>query len=420
MLLKKLKLADLAALDGAISCIRVWKLGNLDAKIMPSETLILRLAEMLNNNVGGGVMDFVWGPDIELLETSTEVHRFLGQAKYEPVLQAIFMGLGIPLTLYGTGEGGFTNNSLSLRTLVERLEYGRDMLRAFWEHEVRLVQRGMGFRFPARVVFDRLLSDEASQKQLVLGLWDRNLVSDEYVRDVIGAVPEIEDVRIRREHRRRQKGYLPPKASPFHDANRESSLEKIFAQSGAYSPSQFGLELEEKREGEESPTDRQAREQKRVEDSQPKGQPGQGRPLNSKDSQKRKQKVVKPRASQTFLRDVNWAEQALARIASLTTEAYLQATGKKSLRELADQEASDLENFKLALLCNLPFGSEVTQQSIARLMGQPLSIPPAVSKLIRQALGLYQNEQGKQASVEVSRRFSSLACALILGRGDDE
>jgi hypothetical protein len=65
-LLQKMKLADLAALDGAISCIRVWKLGNIEARIMPTEVAINRLAEMLCNNVGGGVMDLVWGPEIEL------------------------------------------------------------------------------------------------------------------------------------------------------------------------------------------------------------------------------------------------------------------------------------------------------------------------------------------------------------------
>ncbi len=31
IMLEKLKLADAAALDGAMSCIRVWKLGNLDS-----------------------------------------------------------------------------------------------------------------------------------------------------------------------------------------------------------------------------------------------------------------------------------------------------------------------------------------------------------------------------------------------------
>jgi hypothetical protein len=37
-MLKKMKLADLAALDGAISSIRVWKLGSLEHKILPTES----------------------------------------------------------------------------------------------------------------------------------------------------------------------------------------------------------------------------------------------------------------------------------------------------------------------------------------------------------------------------------------------
>ena len=44
-------------------------------------------------------MDLVWGPDIELLESKTNVHQFLGEAKYTPHLNSVYAGLGIPPTL---------------------------------------------------------------------------------------------------------------------------------------------------------------------------------------------------------------------------------------------------------------------------------------------------------------------------------
>ena len=37
MMLEKMKLADIAALDGAISNIRLWKLGSLEEKILPTK-----------------------------------------------------------------------------------------------------------------------------------------------------------------------------------------------------------------------------------------------------------------------------------------------------------------------------------------------------------------------------------------------
>ena len=135
--IEKLKLADMAALDGAISNIRIFKLGSLEHKIAPTKAAAAKLAQILGNNVGGGTMDLVWGPDIELIESKTNVHQFLGEAKYTPHLNSIYAGLGIPPTLTGTyGAAGTTNNFISLKTLTQRLQYGRDMLSEFWEKEI--------------------------------------------------------------------------------------------------------------------------------------------------------------------------------------------------------------------------------------------------------------------------------------------
>ena len=113
--IEKLKLADMAALDGAISNIRIFKLGSLEHKIAPTKAAAAKLAGILGNNVGGGTMDLVWGPDIELLESRTSVHQFLGEGKYTPHLNSVYAGLGIPPTLTGTfGAAGTTNNFISL------------------------------------------------------------------------------------------------------------------------------------------------------------------------------------------------------------------------------------------------------------------------------------------------------------------
>ena len=43
IMLEKMKLADISALDGAISNIRLWSLGDLDNKILPTKAAINKL-----------------------------------------------------------------------------------------------------------------------------------------------------------------------------------------------------------------------------------------------------------------------------------------------------------------------------------------------------------------------------------------
>lgn len=122
VMLEKMKLADMSALDGAISNIRLWKLGDIDNKILPTKAAINKLRNILASNVGGGTMDLVWGPELNFQESNSQVFRFLGSEKYGPVLSSIYAGLGIPPTLTGSSGssgGSFTNNFVSLKTLIE-------------------------------------------------------------------------------------------------------------------------------------------------------------------------------------------------------------------------------------------------------------------------------------------------------------
>ena len=96
ILYERLKLADKTALDGAISKIRIFKLGSLEHKLAPTPAAASTLQSILGANVGGGTTDIVWGPDIELLETGTDVQRFLGEEKYRPTLTVSYTHLTLP------------------------------------------------------------------------------------------------------------------------------------------------------------------------------------------------------------------------------------------------------------------------------------------------------------------------------------
>lgn len=376
---QKFKLADLAALDGVISNIRLWRLGDLKERILPSETAINRLAEVLMNNTGGGTLDLIWGPELDFKESSTDAHRWLGEAKYAPTLQAIYAGLGIPPTLTGAATAsGFTNNYISLKTLVERLEYVRRLLRDFWADELRIIQRAMGFRFPAEVVFDRnSLTDEATRLQLLLHMADRGLISTETLQERFGETPEIEQVRIRRENRMRADGKMTPVAGPFHDPQTKEAYTKLFVQQGVVTPSEVGVELKPVKPGEKIPLvhKKEQTPAKPGPEGKKKGQPGQGRPPGKKDKEKRKQKTVRPRTSAGLFAALDWVEASQKTVAEVVHPAYLAKANKKNLRQLTEAEFADLEKFKFALLCNLTPFEPVTAKVIAEVASKPLPVP---------------------------------------------
>lgn len=405
IMLRKMKLADLAALDGAVSYIRLWKLGSLDHKILPTEAAIARLADMLMNNVGGGSIDLIWGPELQLQETSTDISKFLGEEKYRPILNNIFAGLGIPPGLTGLpAPGGFGNNFVSLQTLVERLQYGRDLLIRFWANEIRIVQQAMGFRLPAQVVFDQqTLTDEAAQQRLLIDLSDRGLISDEALQERFNFIPEIERVRIRRESRMRANDNLPAKVGPFN-ADIKDAVKKIFAQNGYMTPEDFGLEAsgQPKNAGGQPVSDNL------------KGQPGQGRPPGAGDTKPRQRREVKPEkpVQAEYAAAFVWADSAHRQVCELTQPAYLKSIGKKNLREASAEEIEALEEFRFAALCQFSVGEEVTKEKLKEVLAKPINVPAPVHELHKETINRFVASKGSMPTAEERRRIEASVYAI--------
>jgi hypothetical protein len=371
-LYQRLQLTDKAALDGAMNKIRVWKIGNLEHKLAPTPTASSTLADMLGANVGGGTIDIVWGPDIELLETSSDIQSYLGEEKYKPTLMAIYSALGIPPTLTGTfGSAGTTNNFIALKTLVERLNYVRQIIINFWKEQIKIVQKAMGFRQPAIVEFDIMyLEDPAAMTTLLLNMADRNIISDEFVQRHVKATPDIENRRVKKENSAKEE-----KVSPYHQADQDYGLKKIALQTGVSSPSEVGLELEVKKEGEESLVD--IREKKKQKPNSPAPRieveesvvESPGRPKNSQDSAPRKPKVFQPKLKASA---ELWAKDAQEKISDVANPAILNHYGKASLRNLNSDEFKDLERIKFEILCNLDIGQAIDNNAIAHAAKNPI------------------------------------------------
>lgn len=358
IMLEKMRLADLSALDGAISNIRLWTLGNLEYKILPNKAAINKLRDILASNVGGGTMELVWGPELSFTESSSEVYKFLGSEKYTSVLNSIYAGLGVPPTLTGmaTNGGGFTNNFISLKTLVERLQYGRDQLAGFWEKEIEIIRKAMGFRHKAHIQFDQMtLSDEAAEKNLLIQLADRDIISHETLIERFKEIPDIERIRLKRELERRD-SVGPPKASPFHNANQKLELEKMDKQS--------------KIDKQNSP--------KPVQPPNPNGRP----PLKQ-DTNVRKKRVDKPRSKPGVAELLVWSENTMSTISSLIVEPYLNSLNKSNLRQLTKSECKQLENIKLDIFTNINPLSSVSNEDIVSLLKANSKTPQDFKKILK-------------------------------------
>lgn len=383
IMLEKMRLADLSALDGAISNIRLWTLGSLEHKILPNKAAINKLRDILASNVGGGTMELVWGPELSFHESNSEVYKFLGSEKYTAVLNSIYAGLGVPPTLTGmaTNGGGFTNNFISLKTLVERLQYGRDMLVKFWEKEIEIVRKAMGFRYRAHIQFDQMsLSDEATEKNLLIQLADRDIISHETILERFKEIPEIEKIRLKRETSAREEGKSAPKASPYHDPKHKQNLEKIALQSGKVTPQDVGLKTSVPKDV-LIPRPPVAPAGSAAPSAKPSN--SNGRPPLSNDTGPRKQRVANPRSKPGVAELVVWSETSWEQLSDILTNAYLKSNNKKNLRQLTKAEVNNLEQLKVDVLTNLPLLEEVNEQVIAQLLSANSKTPIDFAKLLK-------------------------------------
>lgn len=420
-LLEKMKLADLAALDGAISQIRIWRLGDLDKGILPTDAAIQKLADILLSNPGGGAFDLIWGPELSFEEVTTDVHNFLGGAKYEPILDSIHSGLGVPPSLTGSSKNtGATNNFISLQTLVQRLEYGRQQVANFWKNELELLRQAMGWSKAPDIQFDHMiLKDEAAEKALLIQLLDRNLVSEEMVIEMFGGIPELEKKRRRKETAERSSGKRTEKLGPYsHDKIHD--LVKIALGRGFISPEQAGIESEDSDDSTPFEKQIEIKNNPQIESPEQKGRSGEGRPKNSKDDPKiERDRKFKPRTSSEiagsigkFLNDMSWVKNAQSSISSVISPGILKHYNKKNMRSLSSKESLDVEHTKFRILCNLSKKSDINEPEIHKILMSKPKVPAIFQDCYQKLLDAHQNSVRRKPTIEELRNLYAAVYAI--------
>jgi hypothetical protein len=465
-----MKRADGAALDGVISGVRLWNVGSLEHKIQPGPGAIMALQDILMSaSETGGPRDLVWDDTLRLHETTTNTHQFLGAAKYAETLRAIYAGLGIPQSLTGSSSqgAGFTNNAISIKTLIERLSYGRTIANRFWKAELEIVRQAIGDKQEPMLVYDNMnLYDEAAEKMLWVQLYDRFLVSDETVQENFGMIPEVEARRIARENAARDKGSKPAKAGPFFESQPEHQMTKIALTQGLLAPSEAGVEKKPRAKGDMSLVENQNKQadkqlkaqqeldakkadlqaqqsqevheqrlqhkdaehkamlplkkqamKKKLSAPQTKGQPGQGRPSGTKDQTKRKQRRVLPRTSASELVQMTaWARTAQKVIAESVTPIMLERFDKKNVRSLSGDQVAELEQTKLSVLWATEPYTKVDAAHVTGVLARPLPLSDEIANLAASLIV----EAGIPQTAENLREMQISAYSILKGESDGE
>lgn len=354
-MLYRLELADRTALDGAISNIRIFKLGNVEKKLIPTEALFQRLDDVLQSHSPGGTIDIIWDEAISLEESKTTVHQFLGKEKYVPHLEKIYQGLGIPSTLAGATNGaGSTNNFISLKTLLQRLEHGRMILSNFWMNELKQVQEAMGFSKEAIVEFDfSNLTDDTAYKALLIQLADRNLISDELLQHAFNNNPELERARINKEEKQRDKGKRARKPGPYNEGDFEKLVLRDAISKGLINPSKTGIDTIDSLNLKPLPKPDKA-----------EGVPG--RPKNKKDSTKRQRQKFNPIGS---MGNKLQAKIAYEKITNFLKPIVLKAYKKRALRDLTTAEYHDYDDLRNTMFFNLSNPNILTDEEFKKILG---------------------------------------------------
>ena len=206
---KLLRDMDISVAESVISALTIIKLGNTTEGFVAPAAKYNKLASLLKTPTRSKTI--IWDDLIEMETAYPPVKEILGAEKYEQVNDDIRSGLGIAEVLINGTGGNFANSFLSVRTLLERLETGRREVVRFVEEEIRKVTKQMGIRKAPTIKFGNMsLMDEETHKQLMLELYDRNLLSAQSLINKFGENFDLESIRMAREDKMREELHGQP------------------------------------------------------------------------------------------------------------------------------------------------------------------------------------------------------------------
>lgn len=351
----KLRQMDISVCDSVINAVTIFKLGDYKSGFVAPETHLAKFSEFLRAPTQA--MQMVWNDAISIENSFPPVDKILGIAKYESVDRDILRGIGIPDTLIGGGgSSNFSTGFLGVRTLLERLEEGRNTVMRWILKELEVLIKTLGIRKMPTIKFGKMsLRDEKAEKQLILQLLDRNIISIEAVLEAFGEDFEIEIERLREENKFREETGLLQKHSPYVDPINDMDAGE-----------QMEKESELKRQEQRLMTRMKQRENKAKKNaSGPNGRPGNtdGIPQDNK-------RETKPQGM-AWLMDFERAKGItlthLNNVEKVVAKQILKALGKRTKRSLTKHESKGVEEIMFAIAAQ-SVGLKVNEEVVRKIL----------------------------------------------------
>lgn len=351
----KMRQMDISVCNSIINAVTIFKLGDFKNGFIPPEAHFQKFAEFLRTPTSA--MNLVWNDAVSIESNYPPVDRILGFQKYESVDRDILRGLGVPDTLLGgASASNFSSGFLGVRTLLERLEEGRGEVMKWLKRQLRIIAATFGHRDIPSVKFGKMsLRDEKAEKQLILGLLDRNVISVESVLEVFGEDFQIEIERLRDEQKIREEDGILQKHGPFTDPMATMSDEEVMEREEEQADKEAERAMKQKK------ADLRAQRKQGQQGTKPKN--NNGRPPNSGSPQEKKRET-KPKGMAS-VKEINWRVQyeeqkahCLAHIENIEriiTETVLSAKGKKYKKSLSKKERQGIEDMSFAVASNIDY-----------------------------------------------------------------
>lgn len=404
----QLRAMDMSVVNSTINAITLFKLGNIEQGYVAPPEHYREFAQMLRTPTYSH--NIVWNDAINMESNYPPIEKILGTEKYKSVDKDILAGLGIPgILVDGATGGSFSNAFLQVRTLLEKLEEGRREIMGWVNKQLRIIATTMGHQQVPTIKFGQMsLRDEQAEKQLIIQLIDRGVISVEDVHEVFGidTVQTLE--RIKRENKLAEEGVLVqhgPYKEPMTDTLEEDLREMDFEHQKEQQDKQ--LKSQEKiKQGERSTRIGQQVRQKKKQNVQPNG-----RPAPSKGIPQEKKRDTKPtgmgignilsyeRLRTTSTNVYNIVEKNL-------TDRMLVIKDIKYKKSLSKQDRKDLETLIYSVFSNINLNEEVTDSIIENILSNP-SINPVVDMFVK----AYNGDKNTTLSASGRREARIIALA---------
>lgn len=180
---------ELRNMDKAVArvCARILihvKVGN--ENFIPSQNALNAIQAKLANPSTSTYL--ITDGTVAISQYFPDIGAMLDPKKYEPVTLDIATALGISPAVYGNASANFSNNSLSIKVLVERIQDGKNkILRQFLIPECIRVAKAFNLKNPSEITPELIgvdLTNEIEMRKLYTRLYEVGVLSPKSVLDV--------------------------------------------------------------------------------------------------------------------------------------------------------------------------------------------------------------------------------------------